>query len=841
MQPFRTSNKLNLLLYFIIVYWNQIACSTSPCSSRYELKDWVKTDNHISRCGGYYTPFFSPIPNFSQPSSMPIDVTFDYGNFSWEGQSTIYGAQLIQGQRWLEADELTLTKNNAAWVVEAKDRFQFHQPNMSIAGHSAFYRSQDEYLALECGDFRWYPRHARAQSNRIESFSQEKIILYDATFTTCPPDQTSWSLSAEKITLYPHKGRAKAKNIALSSYHVPIFYWPYLNYPIDGERHSGFLFPTYNSSSQSGLSISIPYYFNLAPNYDLTLTLNGSSKRGAGLQTEFRYLTEKSRGDISLVYFPSDHAYQNFIDSNLTNIPTGFTSSDPRIIGLRQHNYRFGLAINHIYHIQPNWWLDVQYHHVSDDNFFVDLGNDIQTTSTIHLPQRLQSVYQSKHWQHIFRVESYQVLQPLQGSIIEEIYRREPQWQFEANYPNLQSLFDFSIRGEAVRFTHPGDPLTKLSRIAGNRFFLQPQIEVPIEYSWGLFVPSFYLDMLAYDLKQPIDLSPLIDLSPSHITPIGTFDMQLFLNRSLHWGEKSFYQTLSPRAYYVYIPARDQSQYPLFDSGMIQFNYAQLFRYNRFSGVDRLNEANQISLSLNSSLFETKNQFEWLRFGIGQILYFRSEKVQLCAPNTPAQLCNKIQTPRTSRKHSNILSELVLQSPAHWQIGTFIEWGINQSLIQQASAFFHTELHPNALMNINYYFTRNDIKSREAYNTQDHQLHQGDISFLFPIHQHINLLSRVHYDFNFKQIIEMLGGIEYDGCCFATQIVASRYRQLGNAPLGRPYSNQLMFQFVFKGLSNLALNQSERALAYKIPGYRPLSERAALPSLGPSRYSENKG
>lgn len=833
MQHLFYAKKLFNLLVLLLLGWPVLLLSHSPCLFNNTPTDWQKTSKACSLCEGYYVPFYEPIPNFSQSTELPIEIEFEQGEMFQVGRSHWSNAQLVQGLRWWEADHITFNRDKHHWQASAEGSLIFHQPNMSVWGNSAFYDEKTGYLRVTCGDFRWYPRHARGRSAEVEMLSQEEIVLHDASFTTCPPNNNSWQLNAKKITLYPKEGRAKAKSLYLTTHHTPIFYWPYLNYPIDNKRHSGFLFPMYTSSSQSGIGIAVPYYFNLAPNYDLTLTTKASAKRGMGLASNFRYLTDKMKGALYIDYLPNDTAYQRFYEETINAIPPGYTPLDPRILGIKDNKYRAGIGFDHHMDFNKKWALDINYHRVSDDNFFVDLGNDIHTTSIIHLPQRAMLNYQGQHWSHHLRVEEYQVLQPFKGSIVEEIYRRQPQWRFMADYPTLWQSLYFNITGEITHFTHPGDPLTEQSKIEGSRFYIQPAFHRTFRSSWAEVTPTIYLDAVTYNLETPPGLKTSINTHPNRVAPIYTLDAKIFFERQLAFRGVPLVQTLTPRVFYTYIPYRDQHEFPNFDSGIIKYSYAQLFRYNRFSGKDRLNEANQVSLSLTSSLLSQDSSFEWFRIGVGQLFYFTPERVFLCDPLAPSMLCNTDSKPRISQKHSNLLSEFAFYTPGGTQFGAFVEWGFKQSVIQQTSVFLHTKLFERYLFNLNYYFTRTDLK--QFNNTSSGTLDQGDISLFVPLSTHFSALARFHYDFKFSQFVELLGGIEYDTCCFATQLVVSRYRQLGNAQIGREYANQIMLQFVFKGLSNLEINQAEQKLKQKIPGFEPLAQRAVLPALGSAR------
>tara|TARA_R110002110_G_scaffold271566_3_gene486980 strand:+ start:4719 stop:7199 length:2481 start_codon:yes stop_codon:yes gene_type:complete len=794
--------------------------------------DWVAQTDQANLCQGYYQPYVPTDINYQRDDlDLPIDIDFDSSQTVLNGTSSFFNAFAQQGQRTLKSDQLDIQRVDGNWEsLQAKGHVEFHQPNISIWADDAFYEHSTQYFKLNCSDLRWYPRHARANSRTTELLSNQNLVLHDAVFTTCPPGNTDWSLHADKITLIPDTGRAKAKHLSLRAAGMPVFYWPYLEYPIDNKRHSGFLFPSYGNSSQSGMEITVPYYFNLAPNYDFTLSLSGYSKRGAGLASRFRYINTNLSTTLDLQYLPDDRAYQKFRMGTLAQIPSGYSITDPRIQGIGHHNYRFGTVLKQ--HVTlDKWQFNIDYHYVSDDNFFVDLGNDIHTISTIHLPQRVNAFYYGHNWSHTFKVEEYQVLQAFKGDIVNEIYRRQPQWLFGADYPNILGPLNFKLNGEMVNFTHPGNPTVQTTQVQGQRGHIQPSFNLPLRRSWGEVIPTFYADWLGYSLDQK-HTPTQTDNHPNRFSPIYTLDSRIFFEKNYNKHSCAWTQTLIPRLYYTYIPYRDQSQYPNFDSGVINFSYAQLYRHNRFSGGDRLNEANQLSLSLNTQLLNSDNLFEWFRMGVGEIFYFTPEKVRLCDPSAYPGQCGSRELPRQSVKHSNILSEFVFSSPSKLQAGSFVEWSTNGPLIEQASLFLHYPFLDQYLFNLNYYFTRHDEKNLNLSTATLGRLSQGDASILMPLTQKINVLGRVHYDFEFNQFIETLGGLEYNSCCFAWQIVFSRYRQLGNALVGREFVNQFMFQVVFKGLSSVGLNQADGKLDRKIPGYTPLADRVALPKVG---------
>lgn len=793
-----------------------------------ELSDWISEPGSQNVCHGYYRPFIGAVvPNDAW--DLPIELSADDTEFTLNGQSRLIGhVALKQGNQSLHADEITIIRSpEDLWEsITAHGHIHYFTPEISLWGKQATYFHTRRYFHFEHAKYHWYERHARGQARTINIDKDANVYLYQASYTTCAPQIDTWELKAKEIVLYPKKGRASAKHVYLNMHDVPIFYFPFINYPIDNKRHSGFLFPSYGSSSNSGNEISIPYYWNIAPNYDLTLTERLLTERGLETQSKFRYLLKNSEGFMVWHILPADRKYEDFQKKNLLSPPGGLSFLDPRIVALKGSDTRQAFNYHHSSHWGRQWLFNVNFNYVSDDNYFVDLGNDINTASTIFLPQQANLTYYGDHWSHYFNVEEYQVLQPLSKPITDEIYKRQPQWVFQAIYPNVGSHLTFGLNGELVNFAHRPDLVTLAPLTTGQRYHLRPSISVPFEESWYFFRPRAQLDWLQYGLKLGEDATTQnLAHNPSRSIPMYDVDSGLIFTRQVTHSRFEFTQTFEPRLYYLYVPYRDQHIYPNFDSGVINFSYAQLFRDNRFSGRDRVGDANQLSVSLMSRFLPYQGGQEMLRASIGEIFYFSDHHVFLCEELGQENSCYLLEDATATQHHSNLLGEIAVHFNQSLSSSLFWEWDSKYRYTEQAALTLYYQPSENKIFNINYYWLKHDLGQTDFTTGQIGSLNQIEFSLLWPIHLRWQLLSLWRYNFQQHQTVELLGGLEYNGCCVALQLVASRYRQSNNYFYPQAYATGVFAQLVFKGLSAVGLNNPDGKLKQKIPGYISLAER----------------
>jgi len=822
-------NKTKLLYLLLGVLGSQtaLAAEEKPIPS-----DWIPLPYSQSLCGGHYDFMPSEIAfNPEELSNLPISLSADETEFAMEGASHLWGnVTLTQGDRRLHADDIVVKRSPLTheWdELIAKGNIQFYTPGATVWGDLATYTHSNKHFRITDTNYRWYAKQARGEAHSIEVDKDAILHLHRANYTTCSPLSDTWLLSAKNITLYPKRGRATAEHIRLDLFDVPIFYLPYFNYPIDNKRHSGFLFPSYGSTSNSGYEFSIPYYWNIAPNYDLVVAAKWLSERGAETQTKFRYLWQHGEGILQWHFLPHDRKYGAFSQDNRISPPGGLSFTDPRIVALHGGDSRNAINYRHTSQYGEHWQFNIIFDYVSDDNYLVDLGNDIHIASTIQLPQIANLTYYGENWTHYFNVEEYQVLEPLSKPVNDEIYKRQPQWVFQGTYPDQWLNLTFGLNGEVVNFAHRPDIMTQAPVTIGQRYHLRPSVSFPWQDTWYFLTPRVQVDWLSYDLRLGA-IAETID-APSHPTrtiPLYDVDGGLIYERSLQYKDLHFTQTLEPRIYYLYVPFRDQDLYPNFDSGIINFSYSQLFRDNRFSGRDRVGDTNQITLSLTSRFIPDESGQEWLRASLGEIFYFENRRVFLCEElNGDDPICIISEDPSPTAKHSNLIGQLDFHPNPQWNGGLFWEWNpINQETMQSALNVQYLP-SPQKIINFNYYWQKQDFAQFNPDTGEMGSLNQAEISIFWPLTLHWQWLGRWHYDFVQHQTIELLGGVEYNGCCMAFQIVGSRYLQAGTFFYPDPFATGIFAQVVFKGLSAIGYNNPDSKLKQKIPGYTPLYAR----------------
>jgi LPS-assembly protein len=439
-------------------------------------------------------------------------------------------------------------------------------------------------------------RQSRGAAERIDFIDRERFQMDDATYTTCPVDNDDWFLKVDSLDIDQGRNVGTARNASLRFLGVPILYTPWMDFALNDERKSGVLAPTFGTTERSGLDILVPYYLNLAPNYDATLYPRLLSKRGVQLGAEVRYLLPDLAGENRFEYLPDDN---------------------------QAKRSRWSVALKNEYRISDRTQAGMNFNRVSDDDYFRDLSNLIATTSQTHVSQEAWLTTRREHWQAELRAQSFQTLQDSTAAPVEEPYDRLPQARLGMAY-TLPYGMEFRLDAEATHFAHS-------TKTEGTRALAYPTLRLPLTNSFGFLTPQigWHSSYYALDSSAPEERI-------SRNLPIFSLDSGVTFERPFEFGGDSFTQTLEPRAYYVYAPFRDQTDIPIFDTAQLDFSYAQMFTENQFIGGDRINDANQLTLAVTSRFVETDSGLERLQVTLGQRYYFSSQQVTLpgVAPRT---------------------------------------------------------------------------------------------------------------------------------------------------------------------------------------------------------------
>lgn len=525
-----------------------------------------------------------PLPELGPADDPAMRIEADSIEAETEGISRFSGrVVLLRGGQRIEAEGAVYDHVNNTLTLEGA--VHLYTTDSILSGDRAELNLDSDSGALHGARYHLRSAYAFGSADSVQIRGPQYIELDGASYTTCEPDKVDWLLKARRIDLDEESNTGEARNVTLEFKGVPFLYLPYINFPLYG-RKTGLLPPRFNHSDKTGTDISVPWYWNIAPNYDATLTPRHMRERGTQLQGEFRYLHASNKGQLNLEGLHADQRYND----------------EDRYAGAYRHDGRPGLG----------WSNRIVYNYVSDVDYFNDLGNSQAIASTTHLERSFDLAYRGEGWDVLGRVQGYQTLS---GS---EPYQRLPQLRLNAATPRRSNRLHYSLASELVRFAHEDLVPT------GNRMDLKPALSLPLEGAAWFLTPRVALRHTQYQLQdQPVEAAP------SRTTPISSLDGGLFFERDLTLAGRPLLQTLEPRLYYLHVPYRDQDGLPVFDTALNDFSFAQLFRDNRFSGADRQGDANQLTVALTSRLLDGTSGSELLRASIGQIQYFEDRRVTL--------------------------------------------------------------------------------------------------------------------------------------------------------------------------------------------------------------------
>lgn len=575
-------------------------------------------------------------------------------------------------------------------------------------------------------------QNARGRARRIEFQGRERTRLEGARYTTCPPGQETWYLWAGSIELDHAEDTGAARNAIVSFKSVPLFYWPYLTFPISDQRKSGVLPPRLGDTSNSGSFIAIPYYFNIAPQLDATITPHYYSERGVLLQNEGRYLGQRFNGVLNVEYIDEDRL-----------------TDDSRSALHYAHNQTFS----------PHWWGSIDYNSVSDKDYFVDFSDNPSVTAQTHIPQQFEINYADAYSQITARTMSYETVdESIPAS--DAPYERLPQVLFNVQAPPAPAMPSYGIGGEFVSFERDAG-------VVGDRLDLRPAVSLPLRNAFGFLTPTLAVRHTAYSLQNTT-----VDTEPTRTLPMFSLDSGLVFERDQRYGSRNYTQTLEPRLYYLYVPYENQDHLPNFDTDLPDFSFDNLFRENRFTGADRVGDANQATAALTTRLLDEAGR-ERVRASIGQIYYFADRRVNL----TPGQV--------ETDAYSDIAAEARAQLARRWYLRGGLQWDPRDATTRDSSVYLQFRPAADRIINVGHRYTKEEQE-------------QVDVSTQWPVGQRWTLMARGNYSLWEDTNIDSYAGFQYHACCWIARLYARRYlvRDQGQV-------DNIMFEFELTGLASL--------------------------------------
>jgi LPS-assembly protein len=697
-------------------------------------------------------PSTRPFPEFDVVDEGPVEITADNADVSSDGVSVFEGnVRVRRGAQVLEAEDVRYDPETGKVVVESGVRYT--QPGLEAEAETLEYEPATGEARL--GDSRFVVPQGGARGTAAEMRARRsgRVSMDEVTYTTCPGDDPDWLLKVDELRLYPEKDMGEAEHVGLRFLGVPLLYFPYLSFPISDKRKSGFLVPEFARSQRSGFEFAAPYYFNLAPNYDYLLTPVYMSDRGLQLQNELRYLTETHQGSVQLDYLNNDDARP----------------------GNQQRSY---FAFRNSSEFESGWVLLAGIEEVSDTDYFQDLGTGVASTSQTYLERNAMAEYTGQYWQFLLRAQNFRTLD-LSIPEDERPYARMPQLGATGFVRDGFLGADWRLRMETTAF----------ARDVGNegvRVLFEPVVSYPLEGPGYFFVPSATLRSVQYYLSE---IEPDDRARKNVAAPILAVDTGLTFERTVRDGD--FVQTLEPRAFYAYVPRRDQDDLPLFDTGRPDFNYVQLFRANRFLGADRLGDTNQVSVGVTSRILENASGKEFLTASLGKAWYFDTQKVFL--PDEP--VINEDSSP--------IVAELGMGLFRHWNADVAYQWDNEDDETRLAQ--FRVQYQPAANRVVNL-----------SYRYRPGLLEDLNVSLGWPISDRWSFAGNLEYSLRDKTSVDRLVGLQYESCCFAVRFGASEQVSRRDGTTDESY----WLQLEFKGLAGIGTSARSRfesdILGYKV-------------------------
>ncbi len=726
-------------------------------------------------------------------------------------EQTTLEANEIRGQPDLETVAEGNVELRRGDLVIRADRLSYNQPNdlARATGKVSLMRQGDRYsgseLQLKVERFEGFflePTYffsrtqAGGTAKRLDFLGEQRASAIGATYTSCPADGSgdpAWLLSTDKIRLDFDKNEGIAEGAVLRFYGVPILGAPILSFPLSDERKSGWLPPSIGLDTKTGLQVAVPYYWNIAPNRDATLTPTVITKRGIGLDSEFRYLMPTYDGRLHLNVLPHD-----------------------KLFGGERGAVNFG-------HVGLPWQggaYSAKLTRVSDDDYWKDFPGNIDNLTPRLLPLDLQASQRFfgdagglGSWTTYARVHRWQVLQdPV--SLIDAPYDRAPQLGVRTRQPMVGGL-ELAFETEVNRFTNPDgyQRIGSTARPTGTRWHAQGSISRPwVTPGWTL-IPKLSVNAARYELDRPV-LGGIERSDTRRLIPTFSVDSAWVLERDAQWFGRASRQTLEPRLLYVRTPFREQSHLPTFDSAEKDFNFESIYTDNAFSGIDRVSDAHQLTAGVTSRVLDAGNGAELLRLGVAQRFLFSDQRI------TPSG------EPTTQR-----LSDLLLMGSSslvkHWKFDAALQYNPETERTTRAILGARWSPGPYRTLNAAYRLKRGDSK-------------QVELGWQWPVYGPAPgagkrgtarsdcqgtwySVGRINYSLLDSRITDSVLGVEYDAGCWIGRVVAKR---LSTSQVEA--TTQLGFEIEFVGLSRLGTNPL-RVLKDNVPGYRLLRDDPSTP------------
>jgi LPS-assembly protein len=731
-----------------------------------------------------------------------IETSSDEFKASTNGDVELKGhVKVNQGDREVRAEDIQY--NAKANSFKTDSSLEYQDPVVKLTGNGGDY-SPALGADFRAATFELQQRPARGTADAMKLTPEGVLDLRGVRFTTCPKAEESWEIKAKSVKLDTAARVGEARSATVEFEGVPILYLPWVSFPLSGERKSGFLYPTIGNNSRSGASVSIPYYWNIAPNADLTFEPIEYSRRNVDLGGEARYMNSFDHGSINWNFLPHDSVFNagrsRIKIENAMELPAGFRFS-------------------------------VDAENVSDTHYFEDFAQGPEGTSTAFLNQQAKVTYRDEHWkidgefQH-YRTTDYTLDEP------DRPYSRVPRVSANADFAwGEVEQVHYGFESEVVNF-HRSVSALELDTdtisptynrlvpvclrvpnpcINGWRFDVMPEASLDFSEPGYFIRPGVAWRATQYELSNA---QPGQETAPSRTVPIASFDTGLMFERDAGSHDQRRV-TLEPRLMYLYVPYRNQDSLPIFDTGLPDLDPVELFRTNRYVGADRVGDANQISMGVTSRLLDAKDGRQLLTATIGQIYYIDNPRVVLPYQFVDGRL-QPTETPRTKNR-SDFVAQVGVTAFDNWSGDVGVQWNPQTSETERAHVNVQYKSGGQSVVNVGYRYQR-DVLS------------QAELSSSWPVSDAWNIFVRGIYSLQDHKPLERFAGFEYRACCWKVRLGGRSFvsNRTGSSDTG------VYLQLELTGLASVG-SASDTFLTTAIRGYEPAENpiRQPQPPTGP--------
>ena len=775
--------------------------------------------------------------------TVPMDVTADYTEmFDKEITSFFGNVEISRADQKVLSDRASF--DAVSETMDAQGQVYYTEDEISLFSDTALLNLNTNEARLRNALFVYPTGPLRGSSDVVYRDSKFLSRYKNAAITGCRPGNQDWVLHADRLKINKRSGKASAKHAWLEFKGLPVAYTPYIAFPIDDRRVSGLLSPSIGSSSESGFDIEVPYYWNIAPNYDLTIRPRYMSKRGGMIGGRFQYLTKKSLGFIE--------QSSGFID--VEYLPYDLLREEPRYAGTFKNYTTF----------TRNLTADVDLNYVSDDAYFDELNDALGSSNSRYLLSQANLNYNDKGISFRAHLESYQSIEPSnsvigQGTLdASKPFQKLPQITLNLDHSFEDWPVDVAMDSEYINFYRDEyriapivDPISGrvidaqydsdkdllidrnsvlavnattgqvidrntgqviaansglstssiTDRVSGHRIRVKPSIAAPIKTAGTFITPKFSLDHTSYFLDDRIPGKP----ETIHRTlPIFSVDGGLIFERDFNFSNANFTHTLEPRLFYLYIPNKNQDDIPIFDSSIYDFSSSSLFRENSFSGGDRIQDANQLTVAMTSQLIDSDTGEQRLKFTVGQIFYFKDREVTVTGV-------------AETRSYSNLIAELNASLTKELTFSSSIHWDPDENDIARGNAQLSYRDKSNRIINLGYRYRGKDSISPVT------SINRADVSFRWPLFDNWHGIGRWQYSLRYNSTTESFLGLEKASCCWRFRIIWRRFANTLSNPADNEMDEGIFVQMELKGLTSFG-NKIDEFLERNLRGYQRIPE-----------------